>query len=95
MTIRFAIEDKDHCQDISTHADLVEAIEALHVLAKVPWGQEPNVAPCITGMTCSRDYEIVEYDTSVMPWAPLRRYPGFYISSQGLVWAVEAPRDRA
>ena len=26
MTIRFAIEDNDHCQDISTHADLAEAI---------------------------------------------------------------------
>jgi len=95
MTIQFAIEDNDHCQDVSTHADLAEAIAALHALAKVPWGQEPNVAPCVTGMNCSRDYEIVEYDTSVMPWVLLRRHPGFYISSQGLIWAAEAPRDRA
>ena len=33
MTIRFAIEDNDHCQDISTHADLAKAIDALHALA--------------------------------------------------------------
>ena len=34
MTTRFAIEDNDHCQDISTHADLAEALDALHALAR-------------------------------------------------------------
>jgi hypothetical protein len=42
-----------------------EAIGEAARLADPPWNQPPNLTPCASWESCGRNYEVVEFDTSV------------------------------
>ena len=51
------------------------------------------IAPCTNWRTCGRAYEIVEYDTSSIPWKELRRVPVLEIDSSGANWVKPGERQ--
>jgi hypothetical protein len=55
-------------------------------LADVPWDEAPNAAPCSNSANCGRSYEIIEYDTSEVPWRELSRSATLEISATGTLW---------
>ena len=67
-TICFLIEDESHAEHVSVHDSLADAARELRRLAEIPWDQEPNRCPCTSWRTCSREYEVIEYDTASNPW---------------------------
>ena len=85
----FKIEDEWHAelQDGEFPSLEAAAIE-LRRLAKLPWDQVPNVAPCKSWKTCGRRYELVEYDTSASPWKQLRRLAALEVDSKGIRWVA-------
>ena len=86
----FVIEDDLHGNWISRFASFAGALAELRRIADIPWGQEPNIAPCSGGETCERDYEIVEYDTSQTPWNELRRVSIVTVSAKEVTWSSES-----
>lgn len=84
----FVIEDELHSEWVGEYKTLEEVIGELKRLASIPWGQEPNRAPCTTGLNCGRNYEIIEYDTSIEPWNELNRNPVLDVSAKGVQWHV-------
>jgi hypothetical protein len=83
----YVINDERHDEWQSEHATLREAINELQRLTLISWDQEPNRAPCVSWRTCGREYEIVEYDPSVMPWREVQRLPALEINRAGVRWA--------
>ncbi len=88
----FVIEDQSHAELLGEFATLDEAWAELQRLSVVPWDQRPNIAPCQSWQTCGRDYEIIEYETSSLPWHLVRRFPGLQVSAKEVLWGPEAPR---
>jgi hypothetical protein len=86
----FKLNDElhDDLQDAEFQT-LAQAIEELQRRAKIPWDEAPNLAPCVSWRTCGRNYEIVEYDTSVRPWRESRRVPALRVSSESVRWVVD------
>ena len=70
-----------------------EAIAHLERLARVPWDEEPNAAPCTGWKTCGRNYEVVEYDVTAVPWATVRRLAAFEVGRAGVTWDAQFPRN--
>lgn len=91
MSKCFVIEDESHVEQVSEHASLSDAWDALRHLATIPWDHEPNVAPCKSWQTCGRNYVVIECETSVQPWQELWRVFGLSVSAKGVVWGSEAP----
>jgi hypothetical protein len=85
----FVIEDNLHGNWIGRFASFADALAELRSIALIPWGQEPNIAPCAGGETCERDYEIAEYDSSQTPWNELRRDSIVTVSAKGVTWSSE------
>ena len=82
----FIIEDEFHAEQIAQFASFEEAIAELRRRAKLPWDKGPNMAPCMSWQTCGREYVIIEYDDSQLPWKELRRIPAFKVSAAGVEW---------
>ena len=89
MPTLFVIEDETHSEQCSKHATLEEAVARLKQLAALPWNEQPNMAPCTSWRTCSRRYEVVEYETGSHPWKERRRIPALEISAKGVSWEKE------
>ena len=89
MAVLYAIEDEAHAEWCSQHHTYDEAVSRLRELAAIPWDQTPNAPPCSNWRTCGRRYEVVEFDTSVLPWEEVRRMPALEISSRGVRWEKE------
>jgi hypothetical protein len=81
------IEDQRHADLQGTYGTVVEAFAELVRRAAIPWDEPPNRCPCTSWRTCSREYEILEYDDAVKPWKVLRRLGSLMISSAGVVWS--------
>jgi hypothetical protein len=91
MSKTFVIEDQLHCEWVGQFAALEEAWIELERRSTVPWNERPNAAPCQSWRTCGRDYEIIEYETSSIPWREIQRYSGLEVSAEGVVWGLDAP----
>jgi hypothetical protein len=91
MKKTFLIEDLMHAEIVSEHHSMQEAWKAVEAMARAPWGRFPNIAPCSSSETCCREYEIIEYDTTVRPYHEIRRVFAFEISAKGIEWGEEAP----
>jgi len=88
----FRIEDEIHAESVGgDYASFDAALAEVRLLANVPWGTPPNVAPCQNSAACGRRYEIVEYDTSTSPyWTELRRTSIVEIKRDGAKWEWQA-----
>jgi hypothetical protein len=91
----FVIEDQSHAEQVGEFVSLQSAWEELQRLSGIPWDEPPNVAPCQSWQTCGRDYEIVEYETSDVPWLLVQRYAGLEVSAKGIAWGSDAPHHEA
>ena len=85
----FVIEDEYHCEPQGRFASLSELEIELTRRASIPWDQEPNRAPCQQWRTCGRNYELIEYDDSQVPWKELRRIGVLRITAAEVVWLSE------
>jgi hypothetical protein len=86
-TATFVIEDEFHAEDHGQFASFDEAVAELKRRAAIPWDQAPNLAPCMNWENCGRDYVIVEYDDSSLPWQELSRVSVMKVSASGTEWA--------
>jgi hypothetical protein len=84
----FLIEDEAHCEPQGTFDSLDAALAELRRRAAIPWDQDPNVAPCTSWRTCGREYVVIEYDDSQMPWRERRRVKVLAVSAAGVKWAA-------
>ena len=82
----FVIEDEIHCDWHGQYATFEAAVTELRRRAAIPWDQPPNAAPCMSSNTCGREYVIIEFDDSCLPWKELRRVPVFDVSAGGVKW---------
>lgn len=86
----FIIEDESHAEvQKGEYPTFQAAIAELKRRVSIPWDQSPNRCPCLSWQTCSRNYEIVEYDTAGKPWKEVSRQPVLHISTQGAKWLLE------
>jgi hypothetical protein len=84
----FLIEDEIHAEpQPGEYQTLADAMAELRRRAGLPWDEPPNAAPCTSWRTCGRNYEIIEYDTSIVPWTELRRMPALEIGAKGASWS--------
>ena len=81
------IEDQTHAEWQGQYSSIEEAFGELTRRALIPWNEAPNRCPCQSWATCSRDYEILEYDDAVTPWRVLRRLGTLQVSSAGVRWS--------
>jgi len=91
MPKTFVIEDQTHAEPVGEFKTIAEARAELDRLSRIPWDESPNVAPCQSWRTCGRDYEIIEYETSALPWTETKRFAGLKVSAEGPIWGSEAP----
>lgn len=82
----FALEDEQHAEPQGEFASRGEALDELRRRAAIRWDESPNACPCLSWRTCRRLYEIIEYDTSVMPWMAITRTSVLEISATGVRW---------
>jgi hypothetical protein len=86
----FIIEDERHAEpQEGEYQSLAEVVAELRRRASLPWNEQPNVAPCQQWRTCGRTYEIVEYDTTSMPWRELSRVPYLEVTASGVRWLYD------
>ncbi len=86
MTI-FIIEDESHDEWCGEFTSYEDALKELKARANLPWDTAPNQCPCMNWKTCSRNYEIIEFDNSKDGhWKVMSRTPIFEISSKGVIW---------
>ena len=90
MPKTFVIEDENHAEQIGEFSTLQSAWAELQRRSGVAWDARPNAAPCQSWRTCGRDYQIIEYDTSSLPWVLVKRYAGLEVSAKGVAWAPDA-----
>ena len=83
----FIIEDETHCELHGEFATLDEAVAELRRIAHIPWGQPPNVAPCVGWQACERRYVIMEVDNPALPWGVRPCGPVLEVSASGVKWA--------
>lgn len=83
----FVIEDEWHAEPQSGEFDSFEdAMKELQRLSKIPWNQEPNLAPCSGWQSCGRRYEIFEYDVGLTPWKVISHQPVLEIDAKSVRW---------
>ena len=82
----FVIEDEIHCDWHGQYASFEDAIGELRRRATLPWHEPPNAAPCMSSKTCGREYVIIEFDDSRLPWKELQRVPILEVSAAGVKW---------
>jgi hypothetical protein len=82
----FVIEDEAHAELQGEFESLDGALEELRRRAVISWDVDPNVAPCTSWRTCGRRYEVVEYDTTQVPWRERQRLHVLDVSADGVRW---------
>lgn len=83
----FVIEDETHAEPIKgEYKTFDDAFIELEKRASVPWDEKPNRCPCSNWKDCQRNYQIIEYDTSKIPWKELQRRNVLTISAKGIKW---------
>jgi len=78
----FIIEDEAHGEFQWKYDTFEDAITELRKRMNIPWNQKPNICPCISRKTCSRNYEIIEYETNDKPRKEIKRTSILKISSK-------------
>lgn len=86
MSIWYCVEDELHSEDLGDFPSRDEALAEIGRRVAEPWNGPDNIAPCISWRTCGRNYTIVRYDDSTMPWSELSREFVAKISAAGVSW---------
>jgi hypothetical protein len=84
----FVLEDDFHDDLIAESPTREEAWREVQKRAHDPTSVE-NRAPCTSWPTCRRDYAIVEYDNSKLPWQELSRRSVLTIEQGRAIWSSE------
>ena len=82
----FVIEDERHSEQVGRFGTWSAAMVELERLSRLPWDTAPNRCPCTNWRRCGRQYEIIEYDTSGIPWRAISAVPVLGVSDAGVVW---------
>ena len=83
----FKIEDEIHAEPQRGEFETFDqAMEELKRRANIAWDMEPNRCPCKSWKTCERQYQIIEYDDTNIPWKELEKRHILTISSKGIQW---------
>ena len=82
----YLIEDEAHAEFISEFPTLENALQELDRISAVPWGIAPNTPPCMTGLECSREYVLVEYEVGATPYKELKRKEMLEIDAKKINW---------
>ncbi|MEX2547763.1 MAG: hypothetical protein WD830_08240 [Chloroflexota bacterium] len=82
------VEDEFRAEPQAWFSTFEDALEELRRRADLPWYGVPNKAPCTSWRTCGRDYDIVEYDTSAVPWREIWRVAVLRIDAAGTRWSA-------
>lgn len=82
----FTIEDNWHCELKGNFPTFDLALAQIREWAKLPWNEEPNLAPCMSWPTCGRFYDIVESKYEGREF--VRATPIVQIDSKGVRWEV-------
>jgi hypothetical protein len=82
----FVIEDETHCEQIGDFHSLDEVRSELKRIASVPWGTEPNKAPCGSGDRCERRYVLIVGNYLDGVWNQTSRTSIFHINANELAW---------
>lgn len=83
----FVIEDDVHAELCGEFSTFQEALSELGRRAKIAWNEDPNLCPCTSWETCSREYMIVEYNvTSPDSWKKVNEFPALSVSAKGTFW---------
>lgn len=86
----FIIEDEIHAEpEKREYKTFEDAISELKKRATIPWNEKPNRCPCTNWKDCERNYQIIEYDTTKIPWTELQRKDILTISAKGVKWTDE------
>lgn len=80
------IEDSIHCERIDQCESFEAAVARLEELARLPWDQDPNRAPCTSWRKCGREYQVLEYDDSAIPWKLVRGADVLKVSASAVEW---------
>jgi hypothetical protein len=83
VQIVFLIEDELHAEPHGEFPTFRQAIDELRRRGAIPWNEEPNRAPCTSWETCSRRYEIIEYNGA----REIRRVTVLEVSAAGVKWS--------
>ncbi len=90
MSSIFIIYDEAHAEtQDGEYKTFEEAKTALKKRMEIPWDKDPNLAPCTEWKTCGRRYEIIEYDTSDIPWKEISSVPALNISAKEIKWSLK------
>jgi hypothetical protein len=81
------LEDNIHCERQGTYQSFEEAIAELRRRASIPYDENPNKAPCTGWRKCGREYEVIEYETSQIPWRRLKYAVVLRTSPAGPLWS--------
>jgi len=85
---QFVLEDEVHAEYIGEFETLDDVLTELRRIAALPWGELPNVAPCMSWRTCHRVFLVMAHAKSgAEDW---RAYP-LETSASGAVWSSEFP----
>lgn len=78
-----------HAEWLGKYDSLSLAIKELRHLSSLSFGTSPNKCPCSNSTDCSREYEIIEYNTESDPWQELRRFGTLEINKSGATWLID------
>lgn len=92
----FKIEDTIHGDYLDGKFQTFDmALEELIRISRIPYGQEPNVAPCSNAEGCERDYHILQYDDSSVPWKLLSDVDLLVMSPKGAKWVLPCASSKS
>ncbi|SLH43787.1 Uncharacterised protein [Mycobacteroides abscessus subsp. massiliense] len=83
----FVIEADQHAEELGRYMHRADAITELRRLARLPWDEDPNRAPCQSWRTCGRSYVLIAYDISSTPWRQIDTTEIFHIGPAGIKWS--------
>ena len=83
----FIIDDDIHCElQDGEYNSFDEALHELKRRSLIPWDEYPNRCPCTSWKTCERNYSIIEYDPSSIPYKEIQKVFVLTISAKGVNW---------
>lgn len=82
----FVIEDEIHAEWCGEFQSFKEALAELEARSHKAWDSPPNQCPCMSWKTCSREYSVIEFDSSTSPWTEKSRTPVLTVSAKGTKW---------
>jgi hypothetical protein len=85
----YIIEDDFHAEIIGEKFDTFDSVLfELQRISEIPFGEAPNKPSCGGWRDCIRDYHIVEYDDSQLPWKLISNTKVLQISASEIKWHV-------